>query len=402
MSRRDWLFGLILIAVTMLVYLPAWNGKPIWDDEIHFTAPALRSVHGLARIWTEPSAAPQYYPVLHTIFWLEYKLWDGWTLPYHLLTILLHAVLALLIFQILRKLGVLGAWLAAFVFALHPVHVESVAWLSEIKNTLSGVFAAVAMLAYLNYEKDRQLSAYLLALVVFVIGLLTKTAIVALPVVLLAVAWWKRGKLSWVNDVKPLTPFFGVALLFGLVTVWVEQTFCVEHGETFPFSFIDRCLTAGRLFWFYLGNLFWPANLTIIYPRWTISARSWWQYGFPFATIALLVGLWIIRDKSQTGQIDEAIASYRRALELEPDFLDAHTNLANLLLEKGDIENALGHYRQALRLEPDSPMTHYNLAVGLARNGQRDQAVAELQTVLKLQSDYPDARELPTTLQQNR
>lgn len=596
MSRRDWLFGLILIAVTALVYEPAWNGKPIWDDEIHITAPALRSVHGLGRIWTEPSAAPQYYPILHTIFWLEYKLWDGWTLPYHLLTILLHAVLALLIFQILRKLGVPGAWLAAFVFALHPVHVESVAWLSEIKNTLSGVFAAVAMLAYLNYQKDRQLSAYLLALVVFVIGLLTKTAIVALPVVLLAVAWWKRGKLSWVNDIKPLTPFFGVALLFGLVTVWVEQTFCVEHGETFPFSFIDRCLTAGRLFWFYLGNLFWPANLTIIYPRWTISARSWWQYTFPFATIALFVGLWIIRDKSrgplaaalcfvallfpvlgffnlsyfmycptpsehsaifradhfqyladivviapvcagvawwwsrsstrsriflsvcglgllaflagstwaysrnyrdnetcfrdvlsknsnsatahnnlgdallekgsvdeaishfektlevepnyqfgqynlgaalakkgdavaaiarlklalaadpnhsksyyslgtalaQTGQIDEAIASYRRALQLEPDFIDAHTNLANLLLEKGDIENALGHYRQALRLEPDSPMTHYNLAVGLARNGQRDQALAELETVLKLQSDYPDARELLTTLQQNR
>lgn len=299
MLRRDWLFGLILIVVTTLVYEPAWNGKPIWDDEIHITAPALRSMHGLARIWTEPSAAPQYYPVLHTVFWLEYKLWGGWPLPYHLLTILLHAVLALLVFQILRKLEVPGAWLAAFVFALHPVHVESVAWLSEIKNTLSGALAAAAMLAYLRYEEDRQPSAYLLALVIFVIGLMAKTAIVALPVVLLVVLWWKRGKFSWLRDVKPLTPFFGVALVFGLMTVWVEQTFCVEHGETFPFSFIDRCLIAGRLFWFYLGKLFWPSALTIIYPRWTISTGSWWQYLFPFAAVALFVGLWIIRNKSR-------------------------------------------------------------------------------------------------------
>src|SRR6202023_653262 len=216
MSRRDWLFGLILVVVTTLVYEPAWNGKPIWDDEIHITAPALRSVHGLARIWTEPSAAPQYYPGLHTIFWLEYKLWDGWTLPYHLLTILLHAVLALLVFRILRKLEVPGAWLAAFVFALHPVHVESVAWLSEIKNTLSGALAAATMLAYLKYEEDRQLSAYLLALVVFVVGLMTKTAIVALPVVLLVVLWWKRGKLSWLRDIRPLTPFFGARFVLGL------------------------------------------------------------------------------------------------------------------------------------------------------------------------------------------
>jgi tetratricopeptide (TPR) repeat protein len=299
MSRRDWLFGLILVVVTTLIYEPAWNGKPIWDDEIHITEPALRSMHGLARIWTEPSAAPQYYPVLHTVFWLEYKLWDGWTLPYHLLTILLHAVLALLVFRILRKLEVPGAWLAAFAFALHPVHVESVAWLSEIKNTLSGALAAATMLAYLKYEEDRQLSAYLLALVVFVVGLMTKTAIVALPVVLLVVWWWKRGKLSWLRDIRPLTPFFVIALVFGLVTVWVEQTFCVEHGETFPFSFIDRCLIAGRLFWFYLGNLFWPSDLTIIYPRWTISTGSWWQYAFPLATVAFFGGLWMIRNKSR-------------------------------------------------------------------------------------------------------
>src|SRR5438477_11467788 len=197
MSRRDWLFALALIGITFLVYAPAWNGQPIWDDETHLTAPGLRSLHGLVRIWTDPAAAPQYYPLLHTLFWLEYTLWGGAVLSYHLVTIFFHAVLALLVMLILRRLDVPGAWLAAFVFALHPVHVESVAWFSEIKNTLSGVFAAAAMLVYLKYDQDRDRAAYAAALAFFAAGLLTKTAVVALPVVLLIVFWWKRGSLSW-------------------------------------------------------------------------------------------------------------------------------------------------------------------------------------------------------------
>ena len=299
MSSRNWLFALVLLIATVLVYQPAWNGKPIWDDEIHITTPELRSSHGLTRIWTDPAAAPQYYPLLHTIFWVEYKLWDGWPLPYHLVTILLHATLALLLFQILRRLNVPGAWLGAAIFALHPVHVESVAWLSEVKNTLSGALAAAATLTYLKYDKDRQLTAYFLAFALFVAGLMTKTAIVTLPIVLLIVFWWKRGKLAWERDFKPLVPFFGVAIVAGIVTVWVEQKFCVEHGETFDFSLIDRLLIAGRLFWFYLGKLFWPTDLTIIYPRWQISESVWWQYLFPIAALALFAGLGIARRKSR-------------------------------------------------------------------------------------------------------
>src|SRR5438045_4589124 len=123
MSRRAWLFALELIVVAFLIYAPAWNGQPIWDDDIHITQPALRSLDGLARIWTDPSAAPQYYPVLHTFFWFEYKLWDGAVLPYHLVTIFCHALLALLIALILRRLDVPGAWLRALLFAFYPVQV---------------------------------------------------------------------------------------------------------------------------------------------------------------------------------------------------------------------------------------------------------------------------------------
>jgi tetratricopeptide (TPR) repeat protein len=299
MSRRDWLLALAVVVITFLVYAPAWNGKPIWDDEIHITRPQLRSLSGLARIWTDPSAAPQYYPVLHTLFWLEYKLWDGAVLPYHLVAIFCHALLALLLMLILRRLRVPGAWLAVFVFALHPVHVESVAWLSEIKNTLSGVFAAAAMLAYLRYDENRARGAYLLALILFALALLTKSAIVGLPAVLLVVFWWNRGSLSWRRDFVPMLPLFAIGAATGAVTIWVEQKFCALHGETFNFSMLDRCLAAGRLFWFYLGKIFWPANLSLIYPAWTIDSANWWQYLFPIAALALLIATWLIRHRSR-------------------------------------------------------------------------------------------------------
>jgi tetratricopeptide (TPR) repeat protein len=298
-SRRNWLFALALLVATILVYSPAWNGQPIWDDEIHITRPELRSLHGLARIWTDPSATPQYYPVMHTLFWVEYRIWDGWVLPYHLFTICCHALLALLVVLVLRRLKVPGAWIAGFVFALHPVHVESVAWFSEVKNTLSGVLAAAALLAYLKYDQHRYRWAYFLALALFAIGLLTKTAIVALPAVVLIILWWKRGSLAWRHDVRPLVPFFAVGLAASAITIWVEQKFCAEHGEVFAFSWLDRCLVAGRLFWFYLGNIFWPANLSLIYPPWSIDSSQVWQYLFAFGAVAMGIGFWLLRGKSR-------------------------------------------------------------------------------------------------------
>jgi tetratricopeptide (TPR) repeat protein len=278
--RRNWLFALALIVVTFLVY-----------------EPELRSSSGLARIWTDPSAVPQYYPVLHTVFWVEYKLWDGRVLPYHLVTIFCHALLAVLLALILRRLDLPGAWLAAFIFALHPVQVESVAWFSEIKNTLSGVFAALAMLSYLRYDRDRYYAAYVAALAFFLLGLLSKTAIVGLPVLFAIVAWWKRGSLNVKRDLLPLLPFFAMAFAAGMVTIWVEQKFCLENGEKFYFSLLDRVLIAGRLFWFYLGELFWPKHLTLIYPSWHIDQAAWWQYLFPVAALVLFAALWSVHKK---------------------------------------------------------------------------------------------------------
>ena len=203
----DWLFALALLVVTLAVYYPAWFGKPLWDDDAHMTAPDLRSWTGLWRIWTQPGATQQYYPLVHSVFWLEYKIWGDSTPGYHLVNILLHVFCALLLLRILRLLEVPGAWLAAAIFALHPVEVESVAWISELKNTLSGAFYLGAVLVYLRFDRGRERRFYLIALGLFFLGLFCKTVIATLPAALLVVFWWKRGKLSWKQDAQPLLPF---------------------------------------------------------------------------------------------------------------------------------------------------------------------------------------------------
>lgn len=299
MSRRDWLFALGLIVLTLFVYAPAWNGKPIWDDETHLTVPELRSLHGLERIWTDPGAAPQYYPVLHTVFWLEYRLWGDWPLPYHVVNILLHAACAVLLAKILQHLEVPGSWLAAAIFALHPVQVESVAWMAELKNTLSGALCLGAAYAYIRFDRDRRRRQYAIALTLFLIGLMVKSVIAPLPAALLVVFWWKKGNLEWKRDVKPLLPFFVTGIGAGLFTAWVERTFCGASGLAFNLSLLDRSLIAARAFWFYLAKLFWPQDLIMIYPRWTIDPTIWWQYIFPLGIVLLVLVLWILRRQSR-------------------------------------------------------------------------------------------------------
>src|SRR2546423_1274109 len=298
-SQRVWLFALALIAVTALAYLPAWNGKPIWDDNRHITEPALRSWQGLADIWTQVGATQQYYPLVHSIFWIEQKLWGDSVLGYHLVNILLHGLGAVVLLQILLRLKIPGAWLAAGLFALHPVQVESVAWISEIKNTLSGLFFFCPILAYLNFDQSRSRVAYFGSLALFLFGLMCKTVIAPLPAIILVALWWRRGRLRLRDDVMPLLPFFGLGIGAGLFTVWVERTFVGAQGSAFTLSILQRFLIAARDFWFYLFKLLWPAKLTFIYPRWQISGAVWWQYLFPLALVLLLGVLWQLRNNSR-------------------------------------------------------------------------------------------------------
>ena len=297
-ARTGWLYP-ALIAATLLAYRPAWNGGLVWDDDAHVTAPALRSVDGLRRIWFDPGATQQYYPLVHSAFWVLDKVSGQRTLGYHLVNIVLHATSAFLVALLLRRLAVPGAALAAVVFALHPVHVESVAWISELKNTLSGVLYLAAALAYLGFDRTRRTGAYLAALLVFAAALLSKTVTATLPATLLVVFWWQRGRADWRRDVMPLVPFFALGVAAGLYTAWFERHFIGAQGYEFTLSFIERFLIAGRAFWFYLQKLIWPADLMFVYPRWQISQGEAWQYAYPAAAIALVAAAWSVRRRTR-------------------------------------------------------------------------------------------------------
>lgn len=286
--------GMILLA-TVAAYWPAMNGAALWDDDAHLTKPELQSWSGLGRIWTDPTATQQYYPLLHSAFWLEHELWGDAMFGYHAITLAWHLVAVLLLYSILRKLKIPGALLAAAIFALHPVMVESVAWISEQKNTLSAVFYLSAMRVYLEFDESRKGALYTLSLTLFVLGLLTKTVTATLPAALLVIFWWQRGRVEWKRDVRPLVPFFMLGAVAGCVTAWVEYHLIGAKGESFELSLSQRILLAGRAPWFYLSKLVWPANLAFIYPRWSLDASVWWQWLFPLATALTLVVLWSIR-----------------------------------------------------------------------------------------------------------
>lgn len=287
------------MTAVLVAYLPAVSGTFLWDDDAHVTRPELRSLGGLWRIWTDFGATQQYYPLLHTAFWLEHRVWGNAVVGYHLVNILLHGLSAILLLRILRRLEIPGAALAAAVFALHPVHVESVAWITEQKNTLSLVFYLGAAYVYLRFDEERRRRDYFWASALFVFGLLTKTVVATLPAALLVIAWWRRGRLSWRRDVVPLTPWFAVGAAAGLVTAWIEQNQLGAEGADFGLTRLQRVLLAGRVVWFHLGKLLWPTNLAFIYPRWSIDASAWTAYVWSLTALLLLATLWAMRRRSR-------------------------------------------------------------------------------------------------------
>jgi hypothetical protein len=248
------------------------------------------------------------------------NLWQVHPLGYHLVNVLLHALNAILLLLLLSHLRVPGGWLAALLFALHPVQVESVAWITERKNVLSAFFYLASFLAYLRYYdltvdsdqtspgihpatskvKDNFWPFYPLSFFLFLCALLSKTVTCSLPAAILLVLWWKRDRICW-RDLPPLIPYFVVGAFLGLTTVWLERHHVGAQGAEWALSFVDRVLVAGRALWFYAGKLVWPYELTFIYPRWQIDAGAWWQYLFPLAAVAVIFILWLLRQRLGKG-----------------------------------------------------------------------------------------------------
>jgi tetratricopeptide (TPR) repeat protein len=312
------LLALVLVVATFAAYLPALSGSFVWDDDSWTTGipQLLRGLSGLRAMWCQPTALQQYYPLTGTTFWLDYHLWGFWTLPYHVENVLLHALGALLFWRLLWRLGVPGAWLAAAIFALHPVMVESAAWITERKNVLSLVLYLSALLAYGRrvsfWEGDGSSvpradnvptygASYLAAGLLFLGALLAKATALSLPAVVLLICWWKRGRIRWGRDVVPTLPFFALAIASGAVTAWLEKTHVRAVGPEWAFSFPQRCLIAGRALAFYTGKLLWPANLCFVYPRWQLDAQSLRQWLYPAVAVAAMLALCSARKRIGRG-----------------------------------------------------------------------------------------------------
>jgi tetratricopeptide (TPR) repeat protein len=320
--RSIWL-GVLVSCATVVAYLPAMKAAFIWNDDAYVTSPPLRSLHGLERIWLKVGATEQYYPLLHSAFWAEHRVFGDNPAGYHILNLLLHIGATILFAAVLVKLlgghpnspamsgkpggvsAVFGAWLAAAFFALHPVHVESVAWITEEKNTISLVFYLAAFLLYMRFGETHRPRHYLFALALFFLSILSKTATVTLPAALLVVIWWRRGRLDWRTDVLPLVPWLVLGAAAGVFSSWVERTHLGgegvgAQGADFDLSLAGHVLLAGRAIWFYLGSLAWPFDLNFIYPRWEFDGTVWWQWLFPLSVVAVVAWFWAIRRRGRT------------------------------------------------------------------------------------------------------
>jgi hypothetical protein len=217
--QRNWLFALFIIAATLLAYLPVWHAGFIWDDDVLLTAnPLIKANDGWYHFWVT-TKNPDYLPVMSSAFWLQWRLWGMNAEGYHIVNVLLHATNAILLWQVLAKLKIPGAKLAAAIFALHPVNVASVAWIAELKNTLSFLFFAVSLLFYLKFDDTGRRQCYWLALCAFLPGLLSKIEVAPLPFVMLGIAWWRRGRVERKDFLRAI-PFFIAAFLLGLVSIW--------------------------------------------------------------------------------------------------------------------------------------------------------------------------------------
>ena len=323
-----------LVLLTIAAYLPALQAGFIWDDDVWvFGNRVIKASNGLWDIWFS-TRLPDYFPLTSTSFWLEWRVWGAHATGYHITNLLLHALAVVLLWRVLRRLHLPAAWLAALVFAVHPVNVESVAWITERKNTLSLVFFLVSLLWYLRFEEGSKVQGpeskveadlrgargeargprlyYALSLLSFFLAILAKTSVVMLPLVLLLCLWWQRGQSLAASahatcNTQPTTritfhdflltlPFFALSLLFGLVTVWFQYHRAIGTDVVRTSGLEERLAGAGWAVWFYLSKALVPSELMIIYPRWQIDAHAVVSWLPAVALVACLgLGWWFRR-----------------------------------------------------------------------------------------------------------
>jgi Flp pilus assembly protein TadD len=452
----------LIVLLTVAAYIPTLQGGFVFDDhDLIAENRMIQAGQNLPRFWFTAETR-DYRPLTWSLWWLEWRLWDGRTTGYHVVNVLLHAGNSLLVWMILRRLKIPGAWLAAAVFAIHPVNVATVAWISEQKNTLSMLFCAAAIWFYLKFDgADRNddsvvglrgraaldaqqrvptIPMYALSLLAFLLALLSKTAVVMLPVVLLGCQWWLRGRLrrrDWLCSL----PYFAAALVLALVTI-------VQHHQNLPGNFVGqasfagRLATAGQVPWFYLGKAFLPLNLTVIYPKWEIDPTRWVSYVPGVILLGAFVVFWwkraswgrpllfglgyfvvmlfpvlgffdqgfyhftLVADHWQyhsiTGVIALVVAGGQKIcsrIGRKSGCVDELMGVALLAVlgvaswERGHVyANDETLWRDNVTKNPHAWVLYYNLGVALGRSGKADEAIACYEQALQIKPDYADAQ----------
>ena len=309
-ARRGTLAAVALAALAVGCYLPALSAGFVWDDRIFARALAVRDWDGLERLWFSPAEIEDeghYWPLVYTSFWLEHKLWGFAPAGYHAVNVLLHAANVLLVRRLAERLAVPGPWLVAAVFAVHPLHVESVAWIIERKDLLSGLCYLAAFLAWLRFadEPDEPRAGrgrwrhYVLALALFVAGMLCKSIVVTLPAAFLIASWWRRGRVTG-GDLLRTAPFFAVGAAIAAADV---SFYNVREPLSLGYTAVERLLIAAHALWFYAGKLLWPVDLAVIYPHWQVDAGDPAAWGHVAALAAVAAVLWLLRGRVGRGPL---------------------------------------------------------------------------------------------------
>jgi len=441
---RAFIFALVLAAATIFAYRPAWNGGFLWDDDVYITNNELLTApDGLRRIWFSLDSPSQYFPLVYTTFRIEHAIWGLDPTGYHWANLLLHIGNALLVWLVLARLKVPGGWLAGAIFALHPVQVESVAWITERKNVLMGFFFLLTLLAWIAFSDGRTKRPwlfYVLALILYLLALSAKTTACTLPAALFLILWLQKRPISW-KRIFQIIPFFILGIAMGVLAMWWERYHQGTSRTVFTFlSPIERVLVASRAIWFYLSKLAWPSNLTFIYPRWDIAPTHLLNYAWLLAGVFVCVAIYFLR--RYVGRCVEVAAAFFVAT-LSPvlgfimlytfrytfvadhyqylacigpialasaglvNLADVSKNSRTLIFSValcvvallatltwrqaamyGNIETL---WRTTLSRNPSCWMAHNNLGIVLFEKGQLDDAIVHYRTTLQMQPNFWDA-----------
>lgn len=441
---RSWLPQVLLIAgLTFWIYWPALRGDFIWDDDWYITTnPLLSSWAGLWKFWFQPGSWVDYYPIQETVLWTQWQLWGKETLGYHLTNVFLHIVSALLVWRLLGKFGLRLAWLGGLMFAIHPAQVESVAWISEMKNTLSLPFFLLAMGSWIDYEEHKNRRDYQWALGWFIVGMLCKITMAPFPAVILLYAWWKRGRVGW-NDVKAIGPFVLISLVLGMTTIVVGNVYRANglaQPEIFPTGgILYRLDGVGLITSVYFARCFLPVDLLTVYPQWPVDPGAWIEYlpwlvlpgivyvlwkkrqgwgrhvllgiGFFLLTLAPFLGFILVSYMSFTWVMDHylylpiigliglvvaglgdltarlprltAFATVIGALVMALMAWESHA-FAGLYVND---ETLWGH---TLQRNPDVWLAHHDLGCNLIEKGRYAEAIGHLNEVVRLNPGFDD------------